>query len=78
MNEAQRQKTKEWLAQWPVGSRGRHLISQRVYVGVTVEAHELRRGGWPSLRLRDEMGHTRWCSYGGRGHLVPEKEDSRG
>lgn len=76
MTEEQKREVVAWLKRWPVGSRGRQRMSGG-WLRVTVEAHELRRGGWPALRLKDELGRTRWCLYGMRSALVGE-EDSRG
>ncbi len=77
MDEYHRKQIAIWLAEWPVGSRGLQWATGGKR-RVTVEAHEVRTGGWPALRLRDELGNNRWCSYGNRKALVPEPEDSRG
>jgi len=76
VDEEQKKQIAVWLARWPAGSRGLHLTASRVRLRVTVEAHEIRQGGWPTLRLRDELGHTRWCSFGNRSAL--EKEGPSG
>ena len=75
MDEEQKKQIAVWLAKWPVGSRGLQRASGAPLL-VTVEAHEIRQGGWPTLRLRDELGHTRWCSFGNRSAL--EKEGPSG
>jgi hypothetical protein len=76
VDEEHKKQIAVWLAKWPAGSRGLHLTAGRVQLRVTVETYEMRQGGWPTLRLRDELGHTRWCAFGNRSAL--EKEDSRG
>ena len=75
MDEEQKKQIAVWLARWPAGSRGLQRASGAPLL-VTVEAHELRAGGWPSLRLRDEGGYHRWCAYGGRKGLVPAPEEA--
>jgi hypothetical protein len=70
VDEEHRKQIAVWLAEWPVGTRGR-----QGHLRVTVEAHEVRAGGWPALRLIDETGHHRWCLYGSRGALWPETEE---
>lgn len=53
-----------WVQAWPVGSHGLHKVG-RGWIGVTVTRVEWSHG-WPILVLKDELGGTRYCSFGHR------------
>lgn len=55
-----------WLAQWPIGSKGR--FGGRIKETVTVVAISWCYG-FPTIELNATTGHTYYCKYGTRREL---------